>query len=83
MSDEIRKDIEKVNDALNHEEEMLNWYSKEKDDAAIRNGEITESYENGRKDEKLELARNLKNEKIDIEVISRTTGLSISEIEKL
>ena len=83
MNDEIRKDIEKVNDALNHEEEMLNWYSKEKDDAAIRNGEITESYENGRKDEKLELARNLKNEKIDIEVISRTTGLSISEIEKL
>ncbi|MCD0489725.1 hypothetical protein LPB86_15895 [Pedobacter sp. MC2016-14] len=41
------------------------------------------AFEKGRHEEALEIARNLKNKKIDIYIISDTTGLSIQEIEKL
>lgn len=46
--------------------------------------EFWESIEKGKKEEKIEIARNLiKLNTISVEDISKTTGLSIEEIEKL
>ena len=39
--------------------------------------------EEGRSTEKIKLARNFKNQKVDLQIISNATGLSIKEIEKL
>ena len=42
-----------------------------------------EGYEKGKSDEKLEIAKNLLSENIEVNIISKTTGLSIEEIKKL
>ena len=62
-----------VNDALKQAKEK---FEKEK-------VELKKQSEHEKDELKVKLAKNLKNENIDIQIISRTTGLSISEIEKL
>ena len=42
-----------------------------------------EGYEKGKSDEKLEIAKNLLSENIEVNIISKTTGLSIEEINNL
>jgi predicted transposase/invertase (TIGR01784 family) len=42
-----------------------------------------EGIKKGRKEEKLEMAKKLKEKGIDLTLISETSGLSIKEIEKL
>jgi len=42
-----------------------------------------EGYEKGKIDEKLEIAKNLLSENIDINIISKLTGLSINQINNL
>ena len=53
----------------------------------LMNSIKNEGYENGKQDgkneEKLEIAKNLLSENIDISVISKLTGLSIEEINNL
>jgi len=44
---------------------------------------VKEGVEEGRKMEKIEMAKKLKEKGIDIAVISETSGLSKEEIEKL
>ena len=44
---------------------------------------IKEGIEKGKKEEKIEIAKNALNDGINIETISKITGLSIEEIEKL
>ena len=99
MDEEIRKDIERTNNDLNHEKDLMSWYSKEKDEEAIRNGEISEFFEDGRKagveegidlgrsqgieQRNMELAKSFKEKGVSINIIAESTGLSISEIEKL
>ena len=41
------------------------------------------AYKEGRQEEKLEVARNLLREKMPVDVVSRATGLSLDEIERL
>ncbi|MCX4084016.1 hypothetical protein N7281_03950 [Rickettsia hoogstraalii] len=40
-------------------------------------------YKQGRENEKFEIAKSLLNEAVDINIISKTTGLSVEEIERL
>ena len=49
----------------------------------IRNTELVEAQEFGSKGEALEIAQNMLKGKMDIKDISKFTGLSIEEIEKL
>jgi len=49
----------------------------------IRKEAVQVAREKGKKEEKLEIARTLKQKNIDIDFIAETTGLSIKEIEKL
>ena len=37
----------------------------------------------GKKEEKIEIAKNLLKENVDLNIISKTTGLSLEELEKL
>ena len=44
---------------------------------------LKEGKKEGKKEEKLQIAKNLKKENIDINLISKVTGLSVEEIQKL
>jgi len=44
---------------------------------------LEEAWEDGREDEKFEIARNALAEKLPFDVIHKITGLSLTEIEKL
>ncbi|MBQ4262647.1 MAG: hypothetical protein IJB83_00180, partial [Bacilli bacterium] len=69
----------------------LNIYNdiltKEEDDRLIRESEKLfardEGIEEGIEQSKVEIARNMLNMKLDLEVISKATGLSIEEIKEL
>jgi predicted transposase/invertase (TIGR01784 family) len=54
------------------------WIEKDVIETAERKGE-----QKGKIEEKIEIAQNLKSEGIPISIISKTTGLSMEEIEKL
>ena len=61
--------------------------SKDKWDEYIKYNEIEDAKKEGKnigiKENKLEIAKNLLKEKIDEEVISRVTGLTLKDIQKL
>ena len=42
-----------------------------------------EIYQEGRKKEQLKIAKKMKDEQMDLEIIARMTGLSMEEIKKL
>ena len=77
------KDLEKVNEDPRFREFM----TKEEDERKIRNTELYAAEEKGflqgSKQEKIEIATNLKQLDIPIEKIAASTGLSIEEIKKL
>ena len=107
MDENVKKDIEKTNFALNEEIEQFNaWYDYDRDQRAIRNAEISDAVNSalieakeifekekneavesakveGISKRNLELAKIFKDKGVNISIISESTGLSISEIEKL
>lgn len=69
----------KITEVANlNEEEMKSYETSLKDKRDWKNAIDTALLE-----QKLQLAKRMKNEKIDMESISRVTGLSIEEISKL
>ena len=54
-----------------------------RDTLAVMEGQKQEGFREGMEKGKAEIARNLKNDGIPLDVIARNTGLSIEEIEKL
>lgn len=72
---------------LNEDSEFVNVISQEKDNEMVintlKNEAIREGKEEGIKEKAIETAKALLKEKISIDIISRTTGLTEEEIEKL
>ncbi|MBQ4262829.1 MAG: hypothetical protein IJB83_01105, partial [Bacilli bacterium] len=83
IMEEYAKELLKVND-LNIYNDIL---TKEEDDILIRESEKLfardEGKEEGIEERNIEIARNMLNMKLDLEVISKATGLSIEEIKEL
>ena len=73
MSEEIKEDVTELVEEYSVDDYMLNLYDKEKIIAR----------EEGSKSKTIEIAKNLLNNNIDIEIISNSTGLSYEELEKL
>ncbi len=76
---------------MSYDPEMVGLYDKERMDKLVEQVNIAEAkavgieqgLEQGSKQEKKEIARNLLKKKININVISEVTGLTIKEIENL
>ena len=68
---------------LNDSDEFQSWMTYEEDQQMILNTEKKMSYNEGQNDSKLEIAKSLLQQKINIDVISKATGLSNDEILKL
>ena len=86
--------MEKI-EKLNEDPIFINWITKEKDEQMIKNTQlyratqeginigISQGINQGMKKEKLEIAKNLLEQNVDIDVIMSATGLTKEEIEKL
>ena len=59
------------------------WEAMEEDRIYYENTVRHEIYQEGRKKEQLKIAKKMKGEQMDLEIIARMTGLSIEEIKKL
>ena len=79
IMEEYAKELLKVND-LNIYNDIL---TKEEDDILIRESEKLFARDEGIEESKVEIARNMLNMNLDLEVISKATGLSIEEIKEI
>ncbi len=84
------KDMEKLRDealTLNNDSELLNYLSDEEEEKLIKNTYISKGIEKGIEQgveqNKIEMVKKMLKENIDISIISRISGLSKSEIEKI
>lgn len=68
---------------VNRDPEFIEYMSEEKDKPIIQNPLISMTREEGINEEKLKTAKNLLHDKVDVNIISKATGLSIEEINKL
>lgn len=89
--DKVVKEYMEKMERLNQNPMFINWITKEKDEEMIRNTQLFKAEEKGinkgiakgREQANLEIAQKMINEKVDIHVVSKVTGLSINEIKKL
>lgn len=85
--DKVVKEYMEKMERLNQNPMFINWITKEKDEEMIRNTQLFRAEEKGidkgREQANLEIAQKMINEKVDIYVVSKVTGLSINEIKKL
>ena len=89
--DKVIKEYMEKMERLNQSPMFINWITKEKDEEMIRNTQLFRAEEKGinkgitkgREQANLEIAQKMINEKVDIHVVSKVTGLSINEIKKL
>ena len=72
---------------ISSDEKIIGLYDVEKREKMIRNSMIIEAeekgHEKGLKESKIEIAKKMLNDKLNIEIISKYTGLSIEEIKSL
>ena len=68
---------------MSKDEMILHAWEKDKWDEYIKYNELEDAKTEGIKESKLEIAKNMLKEKIDKEVISRVTGLTLKDIQKL
>jgi predicted transposase/invertase (TIGR01784 family) len=83
MSKEVKEDIKNIVEDFNSDEYEWAYYDKAHNDLAIRNGDISLAKEEGIKEGKIQVAKNLLKEKTPIDIIAKATGLSQEELEKL
>ena len=95
MEEELKEEIIDAVEEYNEDENERLFYDKELDDWKIRQGALddaeskgrkegyNEGYTNGTMEEKISVAKNMLKEKLPLEQISRLTGLSKEELEKL
>lgn len=83
LMEEFREKVEKINE----ENWFTPWISDEEDDRRILNSEkilsFMEGEEKGKKQNQLETAKKMKEEGIELSIISKITSLPISKIETL
>ena len=83
----IIKDFRKELDRINNDKEYNDWLTLQEDEERRIQTELEnakrKSKQDGIVESKLEIARNMIKETDDFSFISRVTGLSIEEIEKL
>ncbi|MGN0992715.1 MAG: hypothetical protein ACI4PE_02080, partial [Bacilli bacterium] len=75
MMEKYKEKIEK----LNEDPEFIEVVSKEKDAELVYNSLITEGYEQGT----IEIAKNLLDNNVSVDIIIKSTGLSKEKIEEL
>ena len=68
---------------MSKDEFIIHEWQKEKMDALVKHNELEGAKKEGTKEKTLEIAKNLLNMKMSIKDISKATGLTIQEIEKL
>ena len=91
MEKEAQDKLVDTLDTYSQDEEVIALYSKYSKEELERNTLINEAKRNGLKEglekginqSKIEIAKNLINDNVDISIISNATGLSIKEIEDL
>ena len=81
--DDFVKEYEERLNKLNEDETFQSAMTYEEDQELIRNTEKNQAYDNGKLESKIEIAKSLLENNIDINVISKSTGLSIEEINNL
>ena len=75
----IIKELERL--GMNNK--FVDEYDREFVQKKLMNSIKDEGYEAGKNDEKIEIAKNLLSENIEVNIISKTTGLSVEYIKKL
>ena len=78
--------VQKLREAvinMSKDEFIIHEWQKEKMDALVKHNEMEGAKKEGIEEKTLEIAKNLLNMKMNIEDISKVTGLTIQEIEKL
>ena len=94
----VKEYMEKI-EKLNNDPMFINWITKEKDEQMIKNTQLynatqeginigisqgmKQGINQGMKQEKIEIAKNLLEQNVDISIIMSATGLTKEEIEKL
>ena len=85
--EELFEEISKVASVEALSEEERNRYDDAlrnyRDSLAVRRAAVREGMEKGRKEEKFEIARNLKAAGVAVDIIVQTTGLTAKEIKNL
>ena len=79
MLEEVFNNMEE----LNMNEVFLGMYDEEEENKKMMNSMKLEGLEEGIGQEKIEIAKNMINKKIDINIINEVTGLTIEELENL
>ena len=83
MVEKYMKELIKVNEDPEFREYMSAEEDARKIENTIRSQYKREGLEEGRKESQKEMAKNFKNNGVSIEIIAKSTGLSIEEVEKL
>ena len=78
----VKEYMEKI-EKLNNDPMFINWITKENDEQMIKNTQLYRATQEGIKQEKNEIAKNLLEQNVDISIIMSATGLPKEEIEKL
>ena len=86
----VKEYMEKI-EKLNNDPMFINWITKEKDEQMIKNTRLYNATQEGINigisqginQGKIEIAKNLLEQKVDISIIMSATGLTKEEIEKL
>ena len=78
--------MEKLKDEsieLNNDDDFVKFMSDEEEERLLKNSYIQEGFDKGIEQQTIELTKNMLNENIDINQISKITGLSTDEITKI
>ena len=78
----VKEYMEKI-EKLNENPIFINWITKEKDEQMIKNTQIYRATQEGMKQEKIEIAKSMIQENMNLKLINKITGLTKEEIEKL
>ena len=93
--DKIMKEYIDDSRKASEEDEVIGMYDKELHEERLRKSEIREANENGiqqgiqqgrsegRKEERVSIAKQMIQDNVDLEVVSKYTGLSLDELQKL
>ena len=74
----VEEYMEKI-ERLNQNPMFINWITKEKDEEMIKNTQIRRAKDTGKK----EVAKSMLEDGMDLEKVSKLTGISIDEINQL
>ncbi len=83
MDEFVKKDIEKVEQHLSVDDEILAYYGSKEDLRKLELGKIKNAEKRGQKEKAIEIAKNMLLEHIDLDTISRITKLTKEEINSL